>query len=461
MNRTRWCVACFLAGLLAISGCSSDDTAPVDTSASGGSDSGADHSASGGAGGIAGSHQGRAGADASAGEAQADSDLPDAPLESSPEGDVARDGTTDVSVGDASDAASDVATETSSACTGDLQCQGGAWRCDLNTHTCVPCLPGVTDNCPAGQYCTTAFSCVAGCKSNAACASGACTNHECERCQNDLECAAGNVCGSGVCAPACTVQGGCGTGFDCCGGHCVSLARDIHHCGGCPNACDLSQFCSSTGCASVSIANICGNASTTMVLNSNAPDNAANAVLQVGLTTNCSPPPTPGQSPQTSPGPINPTTGQPVAGGGNLITVAGGYFVQSLVNYLDQIGATPVYLSRASTTSWSYFRRGGGADAGPDGGASDALVAEIAMTENATLHDIILIETVRDPSSGTLVLIAFGQLAESTAAAARYVANQMLPVANRASYDKSWYVYDWQAASDAGAETFTLKASGP
>jgi hypothetical protein len=75
-------------------------------------------------------------------------------------------------------------------------------------------------------------------------------------------------------------------------------------------------------------------------------------------------------------------------------------------------------------------------------------------------HDLILIELVRDPANGTLVLIGFGQQAESTAAAAQYVANQMLPVANRASYDKAWYAYEWTAAGEAGPETFTLKASG-
>ena len=210
----------------------------------------------------------------------------------------------------------------------------------------------------------------------------------------------------------------------------------------------------------VSIANVCGNGQTTMLLNSYPADNDANAVLQGGLTSQCAPPPTAGQIAQTSPGPINPSTGQPVAGGGNLLTVAGGFFVQSLVNYLDEAGITPVYLGRHDQNFWRYYRRGGGADAGPDGGATDAVVAEISWTDSTATRDIILIELVRDPASGTLALIAFGQHAESTAAAARYVATQMLPVANRSTYDKSWYVYDWRAASDAGPETFTPMASG-
>jgi hypothetical protein len=369
--------------------------------------------------------------DTSAGGAKPDSDVPDASSDTNPQADVASDITTDVSIGDASDA-SDAAS--------DVTDSGN----------------DVTDS---GND-VTADASSAGCTSNDSCVSGACTNHECEHCQNDLECGAGHVCGSGVCAPGCSLQVACATGSDCCGGHCVSLARDILHCGGCANACASSQFCGTTGCTVVSIANICGNGQTTKLLNSYPADNDSNAVLQAGLTSQCVPPPSADQIAQTSPGPINTGTGQPVAGGGDLITVAGGFFVQLVVNYLDEAGITPIYLGRLDQNYWRFYRRGGGADAGADGGAADSVVAEIAWTDSTETRDIILIELVRDPASGTLVLIAFGQRAESTAAAARYVATQMLPVANRSTYTKSWYLYDWRAASDAGPETFTPIASG-
>jgi hypothetical protein len=532
-ERARRYVALLLSGLLAMA-CSSDDEAPLDTTGTGGSDSGADHGASGGSdastsdsssGGSLGDASpadvvlesapdvgvdstGEVGTDAESdasdtgsvladatSEADATSDIGDAADVTEVSSDVVEtgsdviDATSDVidagsdvidastDVADAGDAdATNDATDASpcgpcpsglcldggicAACTGDLQCQGGAWRCELNTHTCVPCLPGATDNCPAGQYCTSQFACVPGCKANADCTSGACTNHECEHCQNDLECSGGNVCGTTVCAAACAGPAACAAGFDCCTGHCVDLTKDIRHCGGCGSPCNSSQFCGNTGCESVTIANVCDNATTTMVLDSFPSDDAANAVLQAGLVSNCTPPPTTGSSLQSAGGPINAQTGQPVAGGGNLITIAGGYYVHKLVDYLDQQGITPVYLARGVNDFWRYYERGGGADAGADGGASDLLIAEMAWTDSSASHDLILIELVRDPASGTLVLIAFGQYAESTAAAASYVANQMLPVANRSSYDKSWYVYEWTAASDSGPETFTLKASG-
>ena len=397
--------------------------------------------------------------------------------------DVASDNTTDVSIGDASDAdyvamrcdtdppmsltqprtldaANDAAVDaTSAGCTGDLQCQGGTWRCDLNSHTCVPCLPGASDNCPTGQYCTAQFACVAGCKGNAraAAARAPTTNATIARTISSARPAMSA-------APACALRlaprrSPAAMASNAAGAIASALARDIHHCGGCPNACSSSQYCSSTGCTVVSIANICGNGQTTMLLNSYPADNDSNAVLQGGLTSQCAPPPTAGQIAQTSPGPINPSTGQPVAGGGNLLTVAGGFSFSA--GQLPRLGRHHAGLPRAPRSDyWRYYRRGGGADAGPDGGASDAVVAEISWTDSTAARDIILIELVRDPASGTLALIVFGQHAESTAAAARYVATQMLPVANRSTYDKSWYVYDWRAASDAGPETFTLIASG-
>jgi hypothetical protein len=139
-----------------------------------------------------------------------------------------------------------------------------------------------------------------------------------------------------------------------------------------------------------------------------------------------------------------------VAGGGDLLTVSGGAYVQKLVDYLDKTGVTPVYLN-TTDQSWQYLMRV------PGGGV---VVAELLLTSFSATHDILLIEMVRDPASGTPILIAFGQEAESTTAAAWYVANEMLP--NRARYEKSWYVYEWTAAAAAGGTaTYTLRASGP
>ena len=119
--------------------------------------------------------------------------------------------------------------------------------------------------------------------------------------------------------------------------------------------------------------------------------------------------------------------------------------MQKTVGYLDLAGTTPVYLV-AGDSSWQYLSRALGG----------RVIAEMPYADFSPTHDLILIELVRDTASATPVLIAFGQEAESTAAAARYIANEMIP--NRIRYDKSWYVYEW-TEQDAGG-TYALKASG-
>jgi len=348
-------------------------------------------------------------------------------------------------------------------CTLDAHCGAGKPRCDVTSHTCVECVGGPTDNCPAGQYCSAEHHCLQGCKNNAACSSGVCNAiRECEPCENDGECSQARVCGTGICRPACTTAQDCGdAGLDCCNGHCVNTAIDVGHCGSCTIACNGSQFCGTNGCAGVSISNICANGKTTKLLDGLAADDASNDVIQNGLASICSPPPMTESSMQNLPGLINLTTGQPVAGSGNLLTVTGGYVVQKLVKYLDSVGATPIYLV-AAANEWDYRGRAP-REGGVEGdGSADPVIASIRYDQVTPSHDLFLVELVRDPTSGTLALIVFGQEAQSTAAGAWFFANEMLP--NRANYGKGWYVYEWTGADDAGpasSDTFNLVASGP
>jgi hypothetical protein len=206
--------------------------------------------------------------------------------------------------------------------------------------------------------------------------------------------------------------------------------------------------CSGAGCGSLSMIDLCRHPHTTLLKDGYPADDAANAIMQSALVANCLPPPMSAVLEKGAPGAIDPSTGRPLAGPNDLLTVAGGAFVQKTVAFLDLTGATPLYLvANDSAQSWQYLSRAPG---GP-------IAAEMPYAAFSATHDLILIELVRDAVSGTPVLIAFGQEAESTTAAARYIANEMLP--NRSRYDKSWYVYEW-TEHDAGA-TYSLKASGP
>ena len=140
---------------------------------------------------------------------------------------------------------------------------------------------------------------------------------------------------------------------------------------------------------------LCGHPHTTLLKDGYPADDASNAVMQAALVANCMPPPTPGVLEKGAPGAINPTTGRPLAGPDDLLTVAGGAFVQKTVAYLDLAGATPVYLVASdSAQSWQYWSRALGG----------RIVAEMPYAAFSPTHDIILIELVRDTATRTLRL---------------------------------------------------------
>jgi hypothetical protein len=94
-------------------------------------------------------------------------------------------------------------------------------------------------------------------------------------------------------------------------------------------------------------------------------------------------------------------------------------------------------------------------------------VAAAPFSSTPTNTDYFLVQLAVDPASGSLCLDVIGMSGQGTAAGGYYVANEFLANNAYVSSTKSWYVYYWVAASDAGAgvpsssDTFTLVASGP
>jgi hypothetical protein len=64
----------------------------------------------------------------------------------------------------------------------------------------------------------------------------------------------GGMAGTGgnACNPA------CGTGRDCCGGHCVNLNNDLLNCGKCGKACDKGTYCTGGQCVTPPCQTTCG-----------------------------------------------------------------------------------------------------------------------------------------------------------------------------------------------------------
>ena len=341
----------------------------------------------------------------------------------------------------------------------------------LEDGTCVDCLPS-DDQCELGQYCTVENSCVAGCKedtlgsggaSEAApdCASGICgADHNCDNCISDDECTGEDVCNSGECGPACTEaqegeQASCQSGLTCCSLHCVELLTDSNHCGSCGAGCGNNEFCgistctddgaggaagaggagseSCVTCYDTVLANVCAIGKVIVILDTNANANEGNRIpgraIGEALGDLCDPTPIVEEKEQDSGEALNFTSGRPVSGGGELLLVAGGPFYQNLEGYVEEQGVSPLYV-RNEGNDQEFRRRD-----------TDAVVVSRTVDTDNLSHDFFIIQFMREPQSGSLVLNAQGFWLSGTTAASYMMLNGILP--NLASYDQAWYAYEW------------------
>lgn len=393
-------------------------------------------------------------------------------------------------------------------CTSDANCSGATPRCDTMTNRCVACLPGATDNCPVGQYCRPDFVCERGCKTGADCPSGMCVNHSCTGCTSDTQCAAGNVCQMGTCVSACSAANPCGTGLDCCGGHCKDYKNDNNNCGSCGNvcgsgttccngtckrldtvndcgtcgnacgagagcctgmckplnslancgtcgnACGVDQFCDGMTCRNQVFPEFCANRSVYAIRDGIALDDAATNMLASTIQQYCSSQTMLQYGPQTNPAWVDQATGALLLGGGSTVVTAGGPFPNKPVKWLERTRmVTKVYFATNGLDTFYFKRR-----------SDDSIVVQRASTWCNPNRDVFLVHLATDPTSSTLALIAYGLCSpgNGTQTGAWYWANVMLP--NRATYTDSWYLYEWidtnmNSLPDM-TDTFTRLASG-
>jgi hypothetical protein len=299
------------------------------------------------------------------------------------------------------------------------------------------------------------------------CASGVCdSNGNCAPCVKDDECSGGRVCNAGTCGPRCGDGGTTCTGnLVCCSDHCVDTTRDPRYCGACGTTCSATQFCGNAStpvCKEVVLRNVCNTKRATFLRDGATDDDAALQVVQNAIATYCVPTPILTQVGQGVSTAINPSTGQPLVGGGELLAAAGGDSLQKLVRWLETSGTSTAYNLSDGTTYLDWMKRGGN----PDGG--DTLLRRVDLTSLSATHDFFLVEVVKDPISGTFAFAVYGVESPGTSAGAFYFANVMLPsiVGDAATpYTDAWYIIDWTAAPDAGtipstSDTFNIIASG-
>ncbi len=373
-------------------------------------------------------------------------------------------------------------------CVNDGHCGASAPRCDPGSHTCVACLPGVTDNCTAGNYCRTDNVCERGCKTGADCPSGVClADHSCHSCTSDTQCAAGKVCQGGACVAACNPNNPCGQGQDCCGNRCIDDQNDPLNCGACGNvcgagqaccqgqckgldtandcgtcgnscgtgkgccqgaceatntpaqcgacgaSCTADQFCDGSGCVELTFPNFCANKKVYAIYDGIAIDDAATNVLASTIAQNCSASTVISYGPQSNPNWVDQNTGALLLGSGATVVTAGGPFPNKPLKWLERTQQlTKVYFHTNGIDTYSFKRR-----------SDEATLTSMTVSQCSPHHDRFLIELGTDPDNGTLALIGYGICTGGygTQAAAYLWANVMLP--NRMAYPDSWYIFDW------------------
>jgi hypothetical protein len=297
----------------------------------------------------------------------------------------------------------------------------------------IPGAGAAPPSMDAGAPCGVASTCPYG----LTCCDGAClsVNRDARGC-GTLSCQATNLCPPGL---------------SCCGDFCIDLARDGANCGQCGRACGGGEFCSGRDCLPLGFAKLCDVPQATVV-NDGAGDRGAGGVLGAALASVCVPAPTVrALAPNTDAGSslIDPRTGEPLAGIGDLLAVAGGPDVQPLVRYLER-SASPIYYSAERWPTLAFVARGRGE------------VVEFDSSQITSVHDFAVLELVLEPSSGTLSLVCYGVGGEGTAAGAWYFANRVLPTA--AAWPQSWALLEWSAAANGTAgfadDTFRIVAQG-
>jgi hypothetical protein len=332
----------------------------------------------------------------------------------------------------------------------------------LDDGTCVDCLPS-NDHCPQGEYCSDANECASGCKADgSSCVSGVClADHNCQNCLNDDECGAGNVCGNGQCAPACTVAqegspAGCAESLSCCSRHCVDVATNRNHCGACGAACGDTEFCGldadgaggaggagagpgpAVSCKATVLANVCAIDQIVLIhdtsTNASDGDRAPAEAIGAALVDLCPSSPSLQAADQADADVLNFVTGRPVSGGGELLVIAGGPFFQAVERYLEEKRISPLYFESE------------GASNGYRKSSNDAVVLSQPVAGDHESEDYFIVQFSNDPASGSLILNAQGLWLSGTVAASFFVTNQILP--NLASYDDAWYAYKWTDLDD-------------
>jgi hypothetical protein len=148
------------------------------------------------------------------------------------------------------------------------------------------------------------------------------------------------------------------------------------------------------------------------------------------LETQCGSRPSLTEAEQDSVEALNFTTGQPVSDGGELLVVAGGPYFQVVEGYLESQKIAPLYW-KVLPDATEYRKT-----------SNDETVLTLPLAGDHDSRDLFIIQFMRDPKSGSLILNAQGLWLSGTVAAAYQVEHVILP--NLAAATQAWYAYRWE-----------------
>jgi hypothetical protein len=294
--------------------------------------------------------------------------------------------------------------------------------------------------------------CGPGCQETSNCSIGQCTSDDnCSPCAIDSECTSGLACQSGTCSLPCSDSNPCSGTGSCCSGDCVDLSQDLSNCGACASACSPTEACGATGCVAIGFNEACQNPALTVILDGLPIDDDAGMSIGNALFLKCQGSSMLSSALQSSgSGIVDPTTGAPLVGDGNLLVTTGGPDVQSLVSFLEN-QTSPVYFSapgEGASQQYSFIER-----------ASGSAVISAPVTSVGATHDYFVIELVRAPTSGVVTIICYGFTDYGTQAGSWYWNTQMLPTVDAST--PLWTIMEWTAGQGRyDPSQFSTVASG-
>jgi len=184
-------------------------------------------------------------------------------------------------------------------------------------------------------------------------------------------------------------------------------------------------------CHDTTLAHVCSLPRVAVVLDGQEGNETPSRAMAAAMAAQCKPAPTVREVSQTVPDALNPASGRPISGAHELLVAGGSSFYARLLGYVDDNGISPVRDVFVSDTRLLEFTNA----------KTGEILVSRGLDEPNDSHDFFVIQLMRDPITGSIVLNAEGFWESGTVAAAYFFQHGMLT--NLSAFDKAWYIYDW------------------